>query len=150
MSQKIEDNGGSFGDLVYSPDLQTYDLAGSRGLLSTVSSFIIGPIRLVSRVSTNIAVLPLSLAEAYGNSLLLVGTLFAAIGLVDLLVFKKWPLIVSQLPVIAYGLHLRVYSKRSTIKAREKREVVVDTATLNNFCNTTEAEIASALGNEEN
>lgn len=149
MSQKVEDNGGSFGDLVYSPDLQTYDLAGSRGLLSTVSSFIIGPIRLVSRVSTNIAILPSSLTKAFGNSLLIVGGCFSLLGLVDLLLFKKWPLLVSQVPVIIYGLQQRRSGESSLKKEKAKREVVVDTEALNDYCNTLETEIHKALGNEE-
>lgn len=151
MSQRVEDNGGSFGDLVYSPDLQTFDLAGDRGLLSTIASFIVGPIRLTIRVTTNIFLLPAELKGKYANSLLLTGIFLELLGLVDLLVYKKWPLFVSQIPVIAMAIQMRLSAKQhhdDVITA--KKEINVDTDALNDYCNTLEKELDTALGNEEN
>ena len=147
MSQRIEDNAGSFGDLVYSPDLQTFDLSGNRGLLSTASSFIVGPIRLVIRVTTNLFMLPSHLVGTYANSLVITSAVFTILGAIDLLMFRKWPLIVSQvIPwVVAFKLKLLARVHKSD-DPMPKHNIDIDVNALNNYCNQIEGELNAALG----
>ena len=83
-----------YGDKVYSSDLQTFSLEGTSGIFGTVASLLVGPIRLLSRVTNNIMVLPANLLESYADGVVVIGAILAALGVVDWLVFDKWQLLI--------------------------------------------------------
>ena len=134
------------GDKVYSPDLQTFELEGPSGLFGTVASVLVGPIRLVMRCSHNIMVLPANLLASYAEGLLIVSSLLLVVGIFDFLFLGKWPLLVSQVPLIILAVKLKASASKAVIKAQEKVEVEIDTKKVEELCNTLYDEIDAALG----
>lgn len=130
---------------VYSPDITPYSMEGKSGVFGTLISLFVAPIRIVSRVMHNIFVLPANLVKDYANSLLVVGIVLEIIGVIDLLLFQKWPLCVSQVPVIWYALQLKNQAAKSVIVATKKREVDIDTEEVEELCNTIYKELDNII-----
>ena len=135
-------------NLRYAPDLLEFELEGEKGIFSLITSFIVGPIRLVSRILHNIAFLPADLAKSYSNGLIAVASMMVFIGIVDLLFFGKWPVLVSQIPVCAMALRFRKKATKAISVTAEKREVHIDNDQVNAMCETTYDEMLSAVRKE--
>ena len=133
---------------VYSPDLRTFSLEGKSAIFGTVASIFVGPIRIILRVLHNIMILPANLMKDYANSLFIVGIVFGVIGVVDFILFSKWPLIISQVPVIGLAIILKRTASKSIAISEEKREVEIDMKAVEDLCNTIYSEIDSAIGKE--
>lgn len=121
---------------VYSPDITPYSMEGKSGIFGTLLSIIVAPIRLLSRIMHNVFVLSAEMQGEYASGLFIVGTVMAALGLLDLLIYQKWPLLVSQVPVLYYAVRLKVQAQRSTIVAQEKREVDMQYEKVEELVNT--------------
>lgn len=121
---------------VYSPDIKPYSMEGLSGIFGTLLSFIIAPIRITTRVMHMIFILPADLQEEYANALLKTSVVLAVIGVVDLILWKRWPLFVSQIPAIYYAYRLRKQARKSTMVSQEKREVDIDFDQVEELCNT--------------
>lgn len=106
---------------VYSPDITPYSMEGNSGLFGTISSLIVGPIRLVSRVMHNIFVLSADMQKDYAEALIRMSVVFGFIGVCDFFVFHKWPLLIAQIPALILGLRLKNQAQRSLSIAQEKR-----------------------------
>lgn len=137
------------GDKVYSPDLQTYELEGTTGLFGTIASLVVGPIRIVSRVMHNIMILPANLLDDYARGLLVISILFTGLGLADLIVFRKWPLVVSQIPVLIIAAVLRQRTSKAAIVAAQKREVEIDDEQVQELANSLYRELDIVIGKEQ-
>lgn len=120
---------------VYSPDIKPYSFEGRSGLFGTLLSFIMAPIRIVTRVMHNIFVIPANLLEGFAMKWFYVSIVLLVIGLADLFLQKKWPLAVSQLPGIYLSLRLAKQARNSTEIAREKPEVSIDIEQVTQECN---------------
>lgn len=116
------------GTKVYSPDIKPYSMEGKGGLLRTISYIIVAPIRLVSRVMHNIFVMPANIQDEFAEGLMVVAGLTAILGLVDLIVFKKWVLLVSQLPLFPIAYKVRKDALSAKVVAKEKPVVDIDKA----------------------
>lgn len=121
---------------VYSPDIKPYSMEGRSGIFGTLLSFVVAPIRLLTRVMHNIFILPANLIEPYADALLMVSGAMLVIGVLDFFLYQKWPLSVSQLPAIYYASILKKQARKSTQIALEKREVDIDTEQVQTLCNT--------------
>lgn len=111
---------------VYSPDIEPYSFEGKNGILGTISYIIVAPIRLVSRVMHNIFVMPADLQVDFAEGLFVVAGAVSLLGLVDLLVWHKWVMLVSQLPLFPFAYKLRQSAIKSRGLAKKKRIVDVD------------------------
>ena len=138
-----------YGEKVYSPDLKVFDLDGRSGIFGTMASIAVGPLRLLMRVSHNIMILPANLMETYANGLLVIGIIMASLGVVDWLVFKHWPLIVSQIPVIVFAVHLRSRARKAVELADTKYEVEIDNSQVENLCNQIYTDLNNIVGKED-
>lgn len=121
---------------VYSPDIKPYSFEGRSGVFGTLLSIIVAPIRITTRVMHTIFILPADMQVEYANSLYLMSIIMGVIGVVDLFVYKKWPLLVSQIPVLYYATRLRNQAQKSTAIAQAKREVDIDRDQVGELCNT--------------
>ncbi len=121
---------------VYSPDIRPYSFEGKGGLLSTISYTIVAPIRLVSRIMHNIFVMPANIQDEFAEGLMVVAGCTAVLGLIDLILYGKWLLLVTQLPLfpIAYKIRQRALSSKAA--AREKRTVDIDIAQVTKLSNS--------------
>lgn len=131
---------------VYSPDISEYSFEGTEGLFKTVSSIFIGPLRLLMRVMHNIMILPAELLASYSNALLLVSGAMAVLGILDYLVFHKWPLLVSQIPAICIALWFRKKASSAVARSEELREVNINVDEVQEMCNEIYKELDSMLG----
>lgn len=111
---------------VYSPDVTPYSFEGRSYFFGTLVSFVVAPIRLLSRVMHNIFILPANLQEGYASALLLVSGVLMALGVLDLFIFHKWPLLVSQIPALLYAMRLRRHANLSQRAAADLRKVEID------------------------
>ena len=132
---------------VYSPDIKVYSMEGRSGLFNTILTIIVGPIRLVTRVMHNIFILPANLLEDYANALMLCSIVVGGIGLIDLVVYKKWPLIVSQIVPLLYSLRLGRQAKASTFMAKKKRSVEINVEAVEELCGEVYTEIDKEMEN---
>lgn len=130
---------------VYSPDIHPYSFEGRSGVFGTLSSIVVAPIRVITRVVHDIFILPANLLEEYAKSLMLVSIILLVIGLFDFFVYKKWPLVVSQLPAIYYAYILKRQASKSTQLALKKRTVDINTDNVEELCNTVFDELNKAI-----
>lgn len=137
------------GNKVYSPDLQTFELEGPTGIFGTLASVVVGPIRLLLRVMHNIVILPAALLESYASGLLIVSVILLVTGIVDIIVFKKWPLLVSQIPAVLLAVRLKQKASRGVQLAKAKVEVEIDDEQINELCNGIYDKLDAAIGIEE-
>lgn len=121
-----EKAGGSKMPKVYSPDITPYSFEGKSYFFGTLLSIIVAPIRLLSRVMHNIFILPANLQKGYAQSLIWVSGALIGIGVLDLLIYRKWPLVVSAIPALIYGLRLKRQALDSEVVARELRHIEID------------------------
>lgn len=134
---------------VYSPDVTPYSFEGESYFLGTVLSFLVAPIRLITRVMHNIFILSADLQIGYANSLLIVSCAMTAIAVVDAMLYNKWPLLVSQPPLILLALWLRKRAKQSASLAEAKRVIEIDDAVVEERCEQALDEINKILGSED-
>lgn len=111
---------------VYSPDVVPYSFEGKRGIIGTVAYTFVAPIRLVSRIMHNIWVMPADIQDEFAEGLFVVAGIVAALGLVDLLVWHKWVLLASQIPLFPYAYFTRKAALEASELAHKKREVDFD------------------------
>ena len=121
---------------VYSPDITPFGMEGKSGAIGVLLSFVVAPIRLVSRVMHNIFILPADLLGEYANALMTVSSLMMLLGIASFVFEKKWCLLVSQIPAIYIALRLRKQAQKSTAIAQEKREVNIDLELVSDNCGT--------------
>lgn len=134
---------------VYSPDIEPFSLEGELGLFNSISSIFVGPIRLLIHIPHNIMILPANLLEEYAMGLLIVGSILLLLGIFDYLLFKKWVLFASQIPVIFVALSFKKKASFAVEKNNTPREVDIDYAEVKDVCMTVYDEIDSALGKGE-
>ncbi len=121
---------------VYSPDIKPYSFEGRSGVFGTLLSFIVAPIRITTRVMHTIFILPANMQETYANGLFWVSAIMLVLGLADLVLYHKWPLVVSQIPCLYYAVKLKGQASLSTQKAQAKREVDINFDEVETLCNT--------------
>ena len=138
-----------YGEKVYSPDLKVFDLDDKSTILNIIASIVVGPVRLLLRVSHNIMILPANLLGTYASGLLFVGITMAVLGIIDWLVFKHWPLIVSQVPVIACAIHMKVKSRNALDLDDNKYEVEIDNSQVEAMCNNIYDELNLIIGKDD-
>lgn len=136
-------------DKVYSPDLVPYEFSGASGLFSTIASIIVGPIRLLLRVVHNIMILPAGMMASYAEGLLIIGAMVGVIGVIDFILRGRWPLLVSQIPVILLAVKLKATASRATEIALIKSEVEIDTDKVEELCNGIVPELDAIIGKDE-
>ena len=134
------------GKKVYSPDVSNYELDGETTVFKTASSLLVGPVRIVSRVMHNIMILPANLLASYAQGLLMVSAVMFLLGVVDYIVFQKWPLLISQVPAMLLALHLSKKAKRAIEVAQDKREVDINDAEVVEMCNGIYDELDAVIG----
>lgn len=134
---------------VYSPDMQVYEFEGKTGLFGTIASIVVGPVRLIMRVLGNIMVLPTRLMLSYSEGLLIVSGILLFIGAIDIIVYGKWPLLVSQIPALILALRLRAKSILLTKTIDVKPEVQIDTKQVEELCNSAIAEFDAIIGKDD-
>ena len=132
-------------DRVYSPDITHYDLEGMSGIVNTISSIMVAPIRISMRVMHNIFVLPANLQAVYAESLLFICFVMCIFGVADLVLFGKWVLLVSQLPLIIYAMRLKSQAKKSVNVFERKQEVEINIDEVESLCNTVYDELDTVL-----
>lgn len=137
------------GDKVYAPDIQTFELDGPPGVFGTIASIVAGPVRIVSRVMHSMLVLPAKLLKSYGDGLLLTGAVLGVLGILDLVLYAKWPLAVSQIPVVFAGLWYRNKAAQCLPEDAPKREVEIDNEQVNELVNSIYSELDLVLGKEQ-
>lgn len=130
---------------VYSPDIKPYSFEGKSGIFGTLLSIIMAPVRIISRVTHNVFILPANLQEGFADKWLLVSCILLAIGFLDFVIEKKWPLLVSQIPGIFLSLRLKRQASKSTEIATEKREVDIDIDQVTELCNSVYSEFESIV-----
>lgn len=130
---------------VYSPDIHPYSFEGKGGLLSTISYFIVAPIRLVSRLMHNIFVMPADIQDEFAEGLMVVAAATAVLGLIDLVVFHKWVLLVSQLPLFPIAYKVRKSALEAKKIAQEKPTVDIDTTAVTDLVNTVYDELTKVI-----
>ena len=133
---------------VYSPDISTYSFEGNTYFFGTMLSFLVAPIRLISRTMHNIFVLPADLVQGYANSLLIVSLILLAIGGIDYYMYGKWCLGTTQLFMVVYAIWLKRKATRSIEFADSKRQVEIDEEAIEEECNKLLDEINNVLGSE--
>lgn len=111
---------------VYSPDIHPYSFEGSSGLLNTISYLIVAPFRLVSRVMHNIFVMPANIQDEFAEGLFVVALLTSILGVVDLVFYHKWVLLISQLPLFPVAYYVRKKALAAKEVAKSKRTVEID------------------------
>lgn len=124
------------GDKVYSPDLQTFELDGPTGAYGMIASLFVGPLRLLTRVVHNVMILPADLLSSYASGLFVTSSVLLVIGIIDLVLYHKWPLVVSQIPVLAISVYLSNKAKAAVVKANVKAEVEIDDEQVEELCNS--------------
>lgn len=134
---------------VYSPDMQVYEFEGKTGLFGTIASIVVGPVRLIMRVLGNIMVLPTRLMLSYSEGLLIVSGMLLFIGAIDIIVYGKWPLLVSQIPALILALRLRAKSILLTKTIDIKSEVQIDTKQVEDLCNSAIVEFDAIIGKDD-
>lgn len=112
---------------VYSPDITPYSFEGKGGLFNTISYFIVSPFRLISRVMHNIFVMPANIQDEFAEGLLVVACCVTVLGLIDLIVYHKWVLLVSQLPLFPIAIKIRKNALEAKDIASTSRTVDIDT-----------------------
>ncbi len=131
---------------VYSPDITPYSMEGADGVYNTISSILIGPIRLLIRVPHNIMILPANLLDSYATGLLQVGAIMGLLGVIDYIIFHKWPLLVSQIPVLFIAYSMKKKASHAVRKSDELREVDINFQEVKDMCETVYTELDNALG----
>lgn len=116
------------GRKVYSPDITSYNFEGNEGISHTIAYVLVAPFRIVSRVMHNIFILPADLQEQFASGLLLVAGIMTVLGIVDLVAFRKWVLVVSQLPLFPVALKMRRSAATAIEQQAEDPVIDVDRA----------------------
>lgn len=135
---------------VYSPDVVPYSFEGESYLLGTFMSIVVAPIRIVSRVLHNIVILPGDMQLGYSNSLLIVSSILMVIGLLDAMLVGKWPLFISQIPVLLYAMYLKKQAMLSLRKKNVKRDIEINTEVVEEMCNSIYDDINNVLRSDSN
>lgn len=135
---------------VYSPDVVPYSFEGESYLLGTFMSIVVAPIRIVSRVLHNIVILPGDMQLGYSNSLLIVSSILMVIGLLDAMLVGKWPLFISQIPVLLYAMYLKKQATLSSRKKSVKRDIEINTEVVEEMCNSIYDDINNVLRSDSN
>ena len=130
---------------VYSPDIHAYSMEGRSGIFGTLLSFIVAPFRVITRIMHNIFILPANLLNDYADALMLTSIVLGLIGILDLVIYKKWSLLLSQFPALYYANVVKKQAKKSTQLALEKREVDIDNEQVEALCNTVFQELNEVI-----
>ena len=82
--------------------------------------------RSVSRVMHNIFVMPANIQDEFAEGLFVVALLTSILGVVDLVLYHKWVLLVSQLPLFPVAYYVRKKALTAKEVAKSKRTVEID------------------------
>lgn len=134
----------------YATDIQSFDLDGNQSILNIVASVVVAPIRLVMKVLHNICILPAELMCSYAEGLLFVSSVLSVLGVLDLVIYRRWPLLISQLPLVFVSLRLRRKARVSAQAARDKKTVDIDYAKIEEKLNTVYDRIDTSIGKDDN
>lgn len=146
---RISDNVG-VSDLVYAPDVMVQELDGKHNLIFSLVSLIISPVRICLRVMHNIAIMPAKLKKEFLNELITIAVVMEIIGLIDFLLNHKWPLAISQIPVLIYAYRARSKVVVAVEKDAEVTEVDIDSEEVEKMCITVYDKLDAVLEEEEN
>lgn len=124
------------GEKVYSPDLQTFELDGPTGVFGVVAALLVGPLRLITRVVHNVMILPADLLASYASGLFVVGAIMTVIGAIDLVFYRRWPMLVSQIVVLGLAIMLKSKARVASEKADVKAEIEIDDKKVEDLCNS--------------
>lgn len=133
----------------YSPEIKSFSL-DDKGAINLVAALFVSPIRFVVRVMHNICVLPANLLKDYANGLQLVGFVMLAIGVIDFVLYRRWPLLVSQIPVIMLASSLKKKASKAVSIAAKKDSVDIDYSKVEEILNTVYDRVDNAIGKDDN
>lgn len=133
----------------YSPEIKSFSL-DDKGAVNLVAALFVSPIRFVVRVMHNICVLPANLLKDYANGLQLVGFVMLAIGVIDFVLYRRWPLLVSQIPVIMLASSLKKKASKAVSIAAKKDSVDIDYSKVEEILNTVYDRVDNAIGKDDN
>lgn len=138
-------SGKGLGRYVYSSDMRTFDLDGNHSIIMSLVSLLISPVRITLRVMHNIMSMPNALKQVYVKEMLRTSLILELIGLVDFIVYKRWVLVVSQIPVILYAYRAKSRISMAVARDEEVTEVEIDTSMVEELCGTVYDDIDKAL-----
>ena len=133
----------------YSPEIKSFSL-DDKGAINLVAALFVSPIRFVVRVMHNICVLPANLLKDYAEGLQLVGFVMLAIGVIDFVLYRRWPLLVSQIPVIMLASSLKKKASKAVSIAAKKDSVDIDYSKVEEILNTVYDRVDNAIGKDGN
>jgi len=133
----------------YSPDIAVYSFEETSAIYKTISSVLIGPLRLVMRVLHNIPLLPPKLFREYVNGLFIVILAFSVVGFIDYVFFNHWPLLVSQAISLVIAWWLKSKCHNGPDAEEEMREVEIDLDQVDKCCNQIYKRLDAIVGDEE-
>lgn len=133
----------------YSPEIQSFKLNDDKGVINLVAALFVSPIRFVVRVMHNICVLPANLLKEYAEGLKSVGFIMLAVGIIDLILYSRWPLLVSQVLVIILAFSLKKKSSRAISIAAKRDSVDIDYSKIEEILNTVYDRIDNAIGKDD-
>lgn len=132
----------------YSKDISEFELGGLSGVIGTIASFVVSPIRVTSRVCHNIILTPPSMLKTYGASLLGVSIATFVLGVLDSLVYGKPYLLLASLASAFIGWFIFKRGARYKSLEGDKRIVQIDNGEIETLCNSIYDEIEEVLSNE--
>lgn len=65
------------------------------------------PLMFIIKMTTHIAIMSAKEREVFLKNLLITSIIFEVIGVIDLVFYHRWPLVVAQIPIILYVLRAR-------------------------------------------
>lgn len=133
------------GKKVYSPDITSFSFEGNEGIAHIFAYVLVAPFRIVSRVMHNILILPANLQEQYARGLLIIGGFMTLLGAIDLIVFKKWVLLVSQLPVFIISHKMKQSAQYAIEQQAEEPIIDVDREEVNAMAESVYEELDKIL-----
>lgn len=67
----------------------------------------VDPLMFIIKMTTHIAIMSAKEREVFLKNMLVTSIIFEVIGVIDLVFYHRWPLVVAQIPVIIYVLRAR-------------------------------------------
>lgn len=129
-------NKSSIGSMMYSPDLVVDNLSLDTMLGHTLASLCIGPIRLTTRIFSNLALLsPIYLAKCMRN-IIFINIFLFVLSLIQSFFIKTFyfPIISFITVCIFCGLYYHI-KRKELIELNEKEEVDFDIESIETECN---------------
>lgn len=131
----LEENISTIGDFVYSQDLTTTELSLNKAIGHIIASLAIGPIRLITKVASNILLLPYDLLKQYIEHVLFIITSLIFISLIHATFSGRINLLLITIlfyPIPLFILYKLTQKKKPIYK---KKSISVDFQPLEEECN---------------